>query len=98
MALKPVPKAILIMAAVSIAAFAGMKFIPEPTPADQVTTATDTIQVVPPTQAQVEAAAAPAPQSEDVPVPAVIAPAEQTSRDNVSNGDAGLSAVLGAGR
>ena len=98
MALKPVPKAILIMAAVSIAAFAGMKFIPEPMPAAQETTATDTVQVAPPAQAQVEAATAPAPQSDDAPVPAVITPAEQTSRDNVSSGDAGLSAVLGAGR
>lgn len=92
MALKPVPKAILIVAVVSAAGYAFTKFMPkapvvasEPTP---VPTA-----VTPPSQDQINSAA-----QTQAPVPTELAPATDTPRPNVTTGDAGLSAVIGAGR
>lgn len=92
MALKPAPKAILIAAVVGAAAFAGMKFLPKQAPASTApeVAAPAPTTVAPPTPEQVEAAKQP-----EVTAPA---PADPTPRSNVSTGDAGLSAVLGAGR
>jgi hypothetical protein len=96
MALKPVPKAILIAAVVGAAAFAGMKLLPKqaPTPVAPEVAAPAPTTVAPPTHEQVEAAKQP---EVTAPAPAP-APADPTPRSNVSTGDAGLSAVLGAGR
>lgn len=94
MALKPAPKAILIAAVVGAAAFAGMKFLPKQAPASTApeVAAPAPTTVAPLTPEQVEAAKQP-----EVTAPAP-APADPTPRSNVSTGDAGLSAVLGAGR
>lgn len=94
MALKPVPKAILIIAVVSAAGYAFTKFMPtapvavgEPTPVPTT--------VTPPSQDQINSAAVqtPAPTA-----PSTLTPAADTPRPNVTTGDAGLSAVIGAGR
>ena len=93
MALKPVPKAIIIIAIVSAAGYAFTKFMPksENTVPD-VATPAPTV-VTPPTQTQVETASEPAVSQAPQPVPAT-----ETPRTSVTSGDAGLSAVLGAGR
>lgn len=92
MALKPVPKAILIIAIVSAAGYAFTKFMPKSAPAPEVAAPAPTV-VVPPTQAQVDTAS----EQAAAPAPAPT-PAPETPRSNVTSGDAGLSAVLGAGR
>lgn len=93
MALKPIPKAILIVAVVAAAGYAFTKLeLPKKAPAAPEVAAPAPTQVVPPTQEQVDAAQAPAPQ------PTQPAPEPATPRPNVSSGDAGLNAVLGAGR
>ena len=94
MALKPVPKAILIIAVVSGIGYASMKFMPKSAPAAPEVAAPAPTVVAPPTQAQVDSAGQAA-QAAATPAPT---PAPETPRPNVSSGDAGLSAVLGAGR
>ena len=93
MAMKPVPKAILIALAVGGLTFGDIKFLPKDEPAP-VVPVVEAIVVAPPTEAQVQAAQAPS---------ETVAPQErpldtEAPRPNVSTGDAGLSAVLGAGR
>ena len=92
MALKPVPKAILIIAVVSAAGYAFTKFMPK-APVDNATSAPATV-VTPPTQDQVDSAAVTAP----TPSAPTMTPATEAPRPNVTTGDAGLSAVIGAGR
>lgn len=87
MALKPIPKAILIIAICGMTGYA-LKFMPKSAPAPEVVAPAPTV-VVPPTTAQVDTA------NEQVAAPT---PASETPRSNVTSGDAGLSAVLGAGR
>lgn len=87
MALKPIPKAILIIAICGTTGYA-LKFMPKSAPAPEVVAPAPTV-VAPPTTAQVDTA------SEQAAAPT---PAPETPRSNVTSGDAGLSAVLGAGR
>lgn len=93
MALKPVPKAILIIAVVSAVGYAFTKFMPE-TPAVSATPAPVPTVVIPPTQDQVTSAAETAPTPSTPP----MTPVTDNPRPNVTSGDAGLSAVIGAGR
>lgn len=89
MKLKPLPKAILILAVVAGVGFAANTMLKnkaaEPT-ADAV--AAPTVTTVTP----------PAPNATPAPAPVAEAPAPQEPTRNVSTGDAGLSAVLGAGK
>lgn len=97
MALKPLPKLIIIAAVVGGAGYAGLKFLPdakkEAAPVAEAPAATPApapaaTPVVNPPQAVAEQAAAPTP-----------APAQEAPKQlNTSNGDAGLAAVLGAGK
>ncbi len=94
MALKPAPKAILILAVVSAAGYAFTKFMPTTSSAASAEAVPTTV-VAPPAPEQVQSAAvAPA-----APAPVAAAPvAQEEPRPHVTSGDAGLSAVLGAGR
>lgn len=95
MALKPVPKAILIIAVVSAAGYTFTKFMPK-APADSATTAPAATVVTPPTQDQVNSAAVT--ETASTPSAPPMTPATDAPRPNVTTGDAGLSAVIGAGR
>lgn len=97
MALKPLPKLIIILAIAGGGAFAFTKFWPKSAPqtASTETQAPAPTVVSPPSpQAQ-----APAPVTAPVETPQPIQPVAETPKTkNVTSGDAGLNAVLGAGR
>lgn len=102
MALKPLPKAIMIAAVVGVVAFAGTKFLPDSKPEAPAPVVAAPTVVTPPTQAQVEAAATAGASDTVAPQERVdsqpLAPAPEAPKHNVTSGDAGLNAVLGAGR
>ena len=100
MALKPIPKAILIVAVVAGAGYSAMKFLPDSkpaptTPTTEAPTPATTVVTPPTTQEQAEAKAPPTPIAE-APTPAQ-APADDGLRATGGH-DAGLDAVLKAGK
>lgn len=90
MALKPLPKLLIIAAVVGAVGYGLTKFLPKPSDQPKVE---PTVTIAPPAPVVV----AP-PVQTTVVEPKVEAPAPSAPSTNVTSGDAGLNAVLGAGK
>lgn len=97
MALKPLPKAILIALVVVAVGYGLTKVLPDQKQAQVQQAETPTV-VAPPAQEQVQTAQQPEASAEAQPQPAITPSTNEPTKHNVTNGDAGLNAVLGAGR
>lgn len=100
MALKPIPKALLIVVVVAAAGYGLTKVNFKQEQAAAAPQAEAPTVVTPPTQAQVEAAQAEVPRTipEQERPPLAAAPAENAPTPQQDHDDAGLKAVLGIGK